>query len=169
MNLLRRPQLLRTPQDSLGPPFRLLGGLSAGFKPSTCCCLGTSGPGTDSSWSSFRFRSPGRAVCVRRTELGSVQRSSSRTGLNTLETPSAASAQEIPQLPGAHRSVHRGALFPAQLHRSRKFTVSPVSVCNRCFQHRCLLQAVQDESFFRITPDFCHKTTIEEAPAEPSS
>ncbi|KAK2892344.1 hypothetical protein Q8A73_018009 [Channa argus] len=51
-------------------------------------------------------------VCVREiSHWDPVQRSSGENGLITLETPSAASAQEIPQLPGDRASPPGGAVF----------------------------------------------------------
>lgn len=109
MNLLRRPQL--------GSAAPRLGGLSLGFKPSTCrChCLGASGSQADSSWSVFEFRII-RVLCFpcpceSEKSLGSssdIQRG--ELGLITLETPSAASAQEIPQLPGEGTGPPGGAV-----------------------------------------------------------
>lgn len=110
MNLLRRPQL-----SSAAPR---LGGLSPGFKPSTrrCRCLGASRPQANSSWSGFRFGVLVRdslgserpeSVCEREVTGIQFRDPAGRTGLITLETPSAASAQEIPQLPGTEPD-HQG-------------------------------------------------------------
>lgn len=110
MNLLCRPQLASSPATRLG-------GLSPGFKPSTChclCrCLGASSLQADSSWSRFGGQVLLSRICQfcvyvldRQKSLGTssdIQRG------GRLESPSAASAQEIPELP-IDRGVQQRAL-----------------------------------------------------------
>lgn len=110
------------PRPQLSSAAPRLCGLSPGFKVSSCrCrCLGASGPQADSSWSGLRGQVrvsglsgflPTRWFYVRQKEVSGIQfgHPAGRTGLITLETPSAASAQEIPQPPGS-RAATSGAV-----------------------------------------------------------
>ncbi len=67
-------------------------------------------------------------VCGRQVTGIQSKDPAGRTGLITLETPSAASAQEIPQLPG-ERAGHRGALFPAASTEASSERESRQSAC----------------------------------------